>query len=56
MSDQRTEEAPSGLPDGEPEVPPLGVQEADPDGEQTEPGPEAMPGIPAEGEEPPAAG
>jgi hypothetical protein len=38
------------------EVPtgPLGVPEADPDGTETEPGPQAMPGIPDQGE-PPAA-
>jgi hypothetical protein len=47
-------EAPSGLPPDEPEEQPLGVPEADPDGDRTDPGPEAMPGIPDEGE-PPAA-
>jgi hypothetical protein len=48
------ESAPSGLPPDQPEEPPLGVPEADPDGDHTEPGPEAMPGIPGDGE-PPAA-
>jgi hypothetical protein len=48
------DDAPSGLPPGEPEEQPLGVPEADPDNEDLEPGPEAMPGIPDEGE-PPAA-
>jgi hypothetical protein len=47
-------EAPSGLPEGEPEEEPMGVHEADPDHTKTPPGPEAMPGIPVEGE-PPAA-
>ena len=46
-------EAPSGLPPEEPEEEPLGVPEPDPD--QDERGPEAMPGIPTEGE-PPDAG
>ena len=50
-----TEEAPTGLPPDEPEEQPLGVPEADPDGEDADPGPEAMPGIPDEGSEPPAA-
>jgi hypothetical protein len=50
----RPGDAPTGLPPEEPEEQPLGVPEADPDGERTEPGPEAMPGIPDEGE-PPAA-
>ena len=48
-------EAPSGLPpdqDKEPE--PLGVPEADPEGEDTG-GAESMPGIPTEGE-PPTSG
>jgi hypothetical protein len=49
-----TGDAPTGLPENEPEEQPLGVPEADPDGEHTEPGPEAMPGIPDDGE-PPAA-
>jgi hypothetical protein len=47
------DDAPTGLPDGHEELP-LGVTDADPDGTETEPGPEAMPGIPDEGE-PPAA-
>jgi hypothetical protein len=47
-------EVPTGLPDGEPEAPPLGVPEADPENEDLDPGPDAMPGIPTEGE-PPAA-
>jgi hypothetical protein len=50
----RAEDVPSGLPPDQPEEQPLGVPEADPEGEQTEPGTEAMPGIPDEGE-PPAA-
>jgi hypothetical protein len=54
MDDERPETAPRGMPDGEPEETPLGVDEADPDGDQTEPGPDAMPGVPTEGE-PPAA-
>jgi hypothetical protein len=47
-------EAPTGLPEDQPEEPPLGVAEADPENEDLHPGPEAMPGIPTEGE-PPAA-
>jgi hypothetical protein len=59
MPHERTtpaDEAPSGLPpDQEHEEQPLGVTDADPDGED-EParGADAMPGIPTEGE-PPAA-
>jgi hypothetical protein len=49
------DDAPTGLPPEEPEEQPLGVPEADPGGDGTEPGPEAMPGIPDEGSEPPAA-
>jgi hypothetical protein len=47
------EEEPSGLPADEPEERPLGVDEAEPEGEG-EPGRGcgAMPGIPAEGEPP----
>jgi hypothetical protein len=50
-----TEEAPSGLPPDEREEEPLGVP-GEPQGDDEEPehGPEAMPGIPTEGE-PPAA-
>jgi hypothetical protein len=47
------DEVPTGLPEGHEEEP-LGVPEADPDGTETEPGPQAMPGIPDQGE-PPAA-
>jgi hypothetical protein len=47
-----SEQIPSGMPPGAPEPEPLGV----PDGDETpEPGPDAMPGIPSEGE-PPDAG
>lgn len=47
--------APSGLPDGASEAPPLGVDEADPEGEgEAARGAEDMPGIPTGGE-PPAA-
>jgi hypothetical protein len=51
-----TDEAPSGLPPDQPEEEPLGVPEPEPDGEDddSERGPDAMPGIPTEGE-PPAA-
>jgi hypothetical protein len=47
---------PSGLPDeSAPEPPPLGPPDGDPEGEgETPRGPDAMPGIPTEGE-PPAA-
>jgi hypothetical protein len=55
MDDETPEDVPTGLPDDQPETPPLGVPEADPEGEDTEPGPEAMPGIPHDGE-PPDAG
>jgi hypothetical protein len=54
MQDDIREDVPTGLPDGHTEEQPLGVPEADPDGEHTEPGPKSMPGIPDEGE-PPAA-
>lgn len=48
-------EAPSGLPPGEPEETPLGVPaEADQEPDDGS-GPEAMPGIPTEGD-PPAVG
>lgn len=48
-------EAPTGLPpDQEDEAAPLGVPEADPDGDDAG-GPESMPGIPTEGE-PPTSG
>ena len=58
MSDQRTDPdgAPSGLPPDEPEEGPMGVAEAHPEGEdERDRGPDAMPGIPTEGE-PPAVG
>jgi hypothetical protein len=49
-------EAPSGLPPDEPEEEPLGVPEADPDGEgEPARGADAMPGI-ATDDEPPSAG
>jgi hypothetical protein len=48
------DDAPSGLPAEEPEEQPLGVPEADPGGERTDPGRDAMPGIPGD-DEPPAA-
>ena len=57
MSDQpsTSDDAPSGLPPDEPEEAPLGVPEARPGGEdEAERGPDAMPGIPNDGE-PPAA-
>jgi hypothetical protein len=47
-------DAPTGLPPEEAEEQPLGVPEADPGGDRTDPGPQSMPGIPADGE-PPAA-
>jgi hypothetical protein len=50
----RADDVPSGLPPDQPEEQPLGVPEADPEADQTEPGADAMPGIPDEGE-PPAA-
>jgi hypothetical protein len=49
-----SDEAPSGMPPGEPEEEPLGVPETAPGDDEPEPGPGAMPGIPSEGE-PPAA-
>jgi hypothetical protein len=50
-----SEEAPSGLPPDQPEEEPLGVPDAAPEGEdEPQRGPDAMPGIPTEGE-PPAA-
>jgi hypothetical protein len=58
MAHERTtaaEEAPSGLPPDQPEAEPLGVPEAAPEGEdEPQRGPDAMPGIPTEGD-PPAA-
>ena len=49
-------DAPSGLPDERHEADPLGVPEADPEGEgETARGADAMPGIPTGGE-PPSAG
>jgi hypothetical protein len=49
-------EPPSGLPPEEPEETPLGVPEAKPEGEDdADRGPDAMPGIPTEGD-PPDAG
>jgi hypothetical protein len=50
------DDAPSGLPPEEPEETPLGVPEAKPEGEDDpDRGPDAMPGIPTEGD-PPDAG
>ena len=48
---------PTGLPEGADEPVPAGMdEEPDPDGEgATQRGEQAMPGIPEEGEEPPAA-
>jgi hypothetical protein len=57
MSDQPStpDDSPSGLPPDEPEEAPLGVPEARPEGEDDPArGPDAMHGIPTEGE-PPAA-
>jgi len=54
MPDESPDDVPTGMPEEEPEAPPLGVPAADPDNTETEPGPEAMPGIPTEGD-PPAA-
>ena len=49
-------EAPSGLPPDQPEEEPLGVPEAAPDGDDDPArGPDAMPGIPTEGETPAAS-
>ena len=48
------DEAPSGMPPGEREEEPLGVPETEPQEDDSEHGPAAMPGIPSEGE-PPAA-
>jgi len=47
---EHSDDAPTGLPPEEPEETPLGVAEGDPAR-----GPEAMPGIPDDGE-PPQAG
>jgi hypothetical protein len=50
---QPGESAPSGLPDDAPESDPLGAPDARPEGEdEPERGPDAMPGIPTEGEPP----
>jgi hypothetical protein len=47
------DQAPSGLPPDQDDDTPLGVPEARPEGEGEPPrGPEAMPGIPTEGEPP----
>jgi hypothetical protein len=47
----------SGLPDPDaPEPDPLGPPDADPDSDGRVHGDDAMPGIPAEGEEPPTDG
>jgi hypothetical protein len=54
MADQTQDDAPTGMPEDQREETPLGVDEADPEGDNTEPGPDAMPGVPTEGE-PPAA-
>ena len=48
------DEAPSGMPPGEPEEEPLGVPGTAPDDDEPDHGPGVMPGIPSEGE-PPAA-
>ncbi len=48
-----SDDAPTGLPNEEAEAPPMGVDEPPPEDDET--GPEAMPGIPTEGE-PPTAG
>jgi hypothetical protein len=51
-----TDEALSGLPPDQPEEQPLGVPEARPDADEAPPrGPDAMPGIPSDGD-PPDAG
>jgi hypothetical protein len=55
LDETPADDAPTGLPDTDHEEQPMGVPEADPDGEKTEPGADAMPGIP-EGEEPPSGG
>jgi hypothetical protein len=59
MEDQEEFEAPSGIREGTPpelEVTPLGTESEQPEGEgETPRGPDAMPGIPTEGE-PPNAG
>jgi hypothetical protein len=50
---EHRDDAPSGLPPDEPEEAPLGVDDADPDGEGAPArGPGAMPGVPDEGEPP----
>jgi hypothetical protein len=50
------ENAPNGLPDDAPEPDPLGAPDVRPEREdEPERGPEAMPGIPTEGE-PPSGG
>ena len=55
QENDRDDEAPSGLPDGD-EAQPLGVPEARPEGEDdSERGEDAMPGIPTQGE-PPTSG
>jgi hypothetical protein len=49
------DEVPSGLPPDQPEDDPLGPPDSAPEGDDEPPrGPDAMPGIPTEGE-PPAA-
>jgi hypothetical protein len=56
MAGGEPDDAPSGLPEEAPEGDPLGVPEARPEGEgDRERGPDAMPGVPHEGE-PPSAG
>jgi hypothetical protein len=47
------DDIPSGLPDEQREETPLGVEDADP--EHSETGPDAMPGIPTDGEPPASA-
>jgi hypothetical protein len=51
---EHSDDAPTGLPPEEPEETPLGVEDTEPEGDPAR-GPEAMPGIPDDGE-PPQAG
>lgn len=46
----------SGLPDEQPDDAPLGVQETPGEDDAPKKGPEAMPGIPTDGEEPQSDG
>jgi hypothetical protein len=54
---EHPDDVPTGLPPDQPEEGPLGVDDAEPEGEGGEAarGPEAMPGIPGD-EEPPQGG